>query len=117
MTNHYLPAYALRPYALLRHAYDALDADERRDGFRLAAGLYLETDRMQPLNGSEALPDNFYRNMAVAFSQLSRYAAWGRIAGLVGARDVWAPKRPLVRDCGSAGAGWIGARVGGNRSK
>jgi len=72
LTNHYLPAYALRPYALLRHAYDALDADERRDGFRLAAGLYLETDRMQPLNGSEALPDNFYRNMAVAFSQLSR---------------------------------------------
>ena len=55
-------------------AYAAPDGSAaQRDHFSLAARMYDETsDASRRLNGSTALPDHFYRNVGVAYSQLAR---------------------------------------------
>ncbi|KOO43074.1 upf0679 protein, partial [Chrysochromulina tobinii] len=72
--NHYLAAYTNRPYYPLQYAYEALperggSAAEARDRFLLAARLH-EASHDLTLNGSRALPDYFFRNWGVAYSQL-----------------------------------------------
>ena len=97
--NHYLAAYHQRPYYVLQYAYEAmntyealekqiasvgangganLDAaraqatqlrQEARERFLLAGTLYEQEDALA-LNGSRTLPDYFYRNWGVAYSQL-----------------------------------------------
>jgi len=69
--NHYLAAYANRPYQVLQSAYGRPGAQDERDMFLLAARMYEET-RDVALNGSVALPDHYFRNLGVAYSQLIR---------------------------------------------
>ena len=67
--NHYLSAYHGRPYCVLQLAYEEPGAPEARDRFLLAARLYEETKDVM-LNASMVLPDFYFRNMGVAYSQL-----------------------------------------------
>lgn len=94
--NHYLQAYTLRPYYVLNYGYEALQTmeylqkqavgasgpqqqqllmaieqakKEAHERFLLSGSLYEEGSRVV-LNGSRALPDYYYRNWGVAYTQL-----------------------------------------------
>ena len=70
--NHYVPAYALRPFALLEAAYAAKGhAAAERALFNAAARMYDETVAVE-LNGSLRMPEYVWRNLGVAHSQLLR---------------------------------------------
>lgn len=70
--HHYLAAYLKRPHYMLYYAYEASNLGlpkEARDRFFHATKVYKDEVKI-PLNGSQTLPENFFRNMAIANSQL-----------------------------------------------
>ena len=96
--NHYLAAFHQRPYYVLQYAYESLQLSEQLQNamqqpgqqqvqrqalqeqalahrqealqrFLLAGRLYEETSTVS-LNGSRSLPDYYYRNWGVAYSQI-----------------------------------------------